>query len=113
MLGIDPPGEIDANETVHEGRAHSRATQRSSRMRDTVTRTGPAEITEDDFAESDITRADFQTARPERITNTRTGALTAHSPYATNVEVLLNRQVSTGRASAERHRSVEPAEAMG
>ena len=51
FLRINPFGEIDANEPVHERRADTSATQRPAWMREVVAIARPAEISEHDLAE--------------------------------------------------------------
>src|SRR5438045_5958649 len=69
----------------------------------------PAKIPENDFAEAGVARSNLRARRPERITNPGAGALTAHCSDSANEELLLNRQLTTRCATANRERAVVPA----
>src|SRR4029078_11376293 len=51
LLGIDALGDVEADETVHERRADSCATQRSAGMREITTASRPTQVAEYNLAE--------------------------------------------------------------
>src|ERR1700681_72955 len=78
-------------------------------MREVVAIARPAEIPEHDLAESCRPRAELEAAHPERIANRRAGSLAAHRLNAAKEELLLDRELTAGRAATERERTIERA----
>src|SRR3954471_21180215 len=78
FLGVDPFGEVDANETVHEGRADPCPAQRATRMGKVRSRASPADVAENNFAEADRPCTELEAGHPERVTNCRARTLSTN-----------------------------------